>query len=158
MERRIPAIRVLFTGVALAALAVSGLAQSRAEPVRDPNPPAEQRLLPYPGQLPACADSFVFGEIASAFAHRESEYWGSSLAIVNFDRVSETGYRTNGPSFIPRRYCQGEAVFNDGQKRRVVYNIGEALGFIGVGYGVTWCVEGLDRDHAFSPKCRAAGP
>lgn len=125
---------------------------------REHDPPAEWRTPPYTGALPPCADPGVLSEIASTFAWRESQYWDSGLVIAGFESASETGYRTTGLSYIPRRYCRAEALFNDGVRRHVVYNIGEALGFIGLGSGVTWCVVGLDRNHAFSPNCRAAGP
>lgn len=145
---------------ALAAVfAASGaVAGQVAGPVPDQNPPAEQRVLPYQGQAPACADFGILGEIAQDFASRERNYWDSRLELVRFETVSESGFRSNGPSYIPKRYCRGDALFSDGVVRHVEYNIGEALGFIGVGSGVTWCVVGLDRNHAFSPNCRAAGP
>lgn len=129
-----------------------------ANPARGYNPPAEQRIIPYSGALPSCADPSVLAEIATRFASRERDYWSSGLALDAFERVWETGYRPTGPSYIPRRYCKAEALFNDGARRRVVYHVGEALGFIGLGDGVTWCVVGLDRNHSFSPDCRAAGP
>lgn len=121
-------------------------------------PPAENRYPPYTGVLPLCSDPSVLADITWYFAKRETEYWNSSLAIAGFEAPQEFGYRTDGQSYIPRRYCKADAVLNDGSRHKVVYNIGEALGFIGVGSGVTWCVEGLDRNHAFSPNCRAAGP
>jgi hypothetical protein len=122
------------------------------------NPPAEARIWRYTGVPLECADPAVLGEIAASFAGREQEYWASGLALANFERAWETGFRSNGPSYVPRRYCSADAIFNDGARRRVVYNVGEALGFIGLGDGVTWCVVGLDRNRAFGPKCRAAGP
>lgn len=125
---------------------------------RDHDPPAEYRYPSYTGVIPPCSDSGVLGEITNTFGWRELQYWDSNLVIVGFDSTAESGYRTTGASFIPRRYCEAQALFNDGKRRRVVYNIGEALGFIGIGPGVTWCVVGLDRNHAFSPNCRAAGP
>lgn len=145
-----------FLRFALSILAL-GVGAAAAAPLED-EPPAEYRYPPYTGVLPLCSDPFVLTEIASTFAAREAEYWNSGLAILGFESASEYGYRTAGLSYIPRRYCQGEALFNDGVRRRVVYNIGENLGFIGFGSGITWCVVGLDRNHAFSPNCRAAGP
>jgi hypothetical protein len=120
--------------------------------------PAEDRYPPYTGVLPLCSDPDVLQDVSWSFAKRESEFWNSGLTIVGFEGTQEFGYRSNGLSYIPRRYCRAEAVFSDGARRKVVYNVGEALGFIGVGSGVTWCVEGLDRNHAFSPNCKAAGP
>jgi hypothetical protein len=124
----------------------------------DDNPPAEAQMIPYSGEVPSCADPFVLATISGKFNGRESEYWGSGLTLDSFLDVSETAFRPHGPSYIPRRYCKARAGFNDGVARNVTFNIGEQLGFIGIGYGVTWCVQGLDRNHAFSPNCRAAGP
>jgi hypothetical protein len=147
--RRMGLVMILGAFVGFPALAAGG---------RDQNPPAEARIIPYSGVLPACGDPFVLADITRDFVDRESEYWRSGLAILAFDEIRETGYRTNGASYIPRRYCSAKADFNDGQRRRVGYEIGEQTGFIGLGHGVTWCVVGLDRNHAFSPDCRAAGP
>jgi hypothetical protein len=150
------AIRRFIFGFVTSALAL-GAAAALAAP-REHDPPAEYRFPPYTGVLPLCSDPGVLTEITSSFADREAEYWGSGLVIAGFESASEFGYRTDGLSYIPRRFCRAEALFNDGKRRRIVYNVGEALGFIGIGSGVTWCVEGLDRNHAFSPNCRAAGP
>jgi len=40
----------------------------------------------------------------------------------------------------------------------VIYDIGEDLGMIGWGYGVEWCVVGLDRNHAYEPSCSVLKP
>ena len=147
--------------VAMAAFALTcALAPSAAakEPSLADTPPAEARMLPYTGVLPACDDGFALARIQRAFYDQESDYWQSGLAIESFGGVRETGLRVNGASYIPRRYCAARALFNDGRERAVVYELGEDLGFLGMGFGVTWCVVGLDRDHAFSPNCKAAGP
>jgi hypothetical protein len=122
------------------------------------DPPAEARFLPFSGALPACNDWAVVSEIANRFANREITYWNSGLALLSVDEIQETGYRTNGPTYIPRRYCAARGDFNDGLSRGVRYEIGAGLGFNGMGWGVTWCVVGLDRDHAYSPHCKMAGP
>lgn len=128
-----------------------------AGPSLKDTPPAEARMAPYSGVLPDCGDPGALERIRGAFLDRESDYWNSGLAIVGFDRVRENGLRSNGLSYIPRRYCEARAMFNDGRERAVVYEIAEALGFIGFGDGVTWCVVGLDRNHAFGPHCKDAG-
>ena len=115
-------------------------------------------MLPYTGVLPPCDDDFALARIQRAFYDQESDYWQSGLAIESFGGVRETGLRVNGASYIPRRYCAARALFNDGRERAVVYELGEDLGFLGLSFGVTWCVAGLDRNHAFSPHCKAAGP
>jgi hypothetical protein len=136
-------------------VASAGAAQTLPPP---DDPPAETRLTPYSGELPACANELVLAEIARKFWDRERDYWNSALSLETFDAIRETGFRTRGLSFIPRRHCEATARFNDGHARRVIYTIGEDLGFIGLGWGVDWCVVGLDRAEAYSPACSAAGP
>lgn len=131
---------------------------SHAEEPASLNPTAEFRESPFSGKLQSCDDKGVLDEISNGFAHRETTYWASSLLIVDFDKVSEIGLRTNGLSNIPRRYCRAEGVFNDGKRRIVFYNIADSLGFIGAGSGITWCVQGTDRGHSFYQNCRGAGP
>jgi len=121
-------------------------------------PAAELRMSPFSGVLQACDDPAMLDQLAVDFANREREFWNSSLTITGITQIIETGYRLNGRSFIPRRYCQAQASFNDGRERHIVYSIGASTAFIGIGSGVLWCVQGLDRHHAFSPNCRAAGP
>ncbi len=158
MRRGNPGMGTVWARAAASALLALGAATAAAQPARERNPPAEFRILPYSGLTPDCADPIILARIVSDFAAREAWYWNSPLAIVSFEGVAEAGLRNNGLSYIPRRYCRGRALFNDGVGREVVYNIGEGLGFIGAGPGVTWCVVGLDPNHAFSPNCRAAGP
>jgi hypothetical protein len=151
------AARRISSCLIVGALTALGASAAPAGGFREHNPPAEDRYPPFRGELPPCNDPSVLSDIVTGFDSREAEFWGSGLALAEFEGVSEFGFRTNGLSYIPRRYCRAEAMFNDGKRRHVVFNIGEALGFLGRP-GVTWCVEGLDRNHAFSPNCRAAGP
>ncbi len=120
--------------------------------------PAEDRTIPYSGNLPACEDTWALQVITSAFNY--SRYWYSlqRLQLDHFEAVKEIGFRTNGPEFIPRRYCVGRAIFSDGRQREVKYNLIERGGFVGLGDGVEWCVVGEDPFHVYSPACRAAGP
>jgi hypothetical protein len=112
----------------------------------------------YDAVVPLCNDPGVFGFISSKFADKEGEYWNSNLAIVGFERVRETAFRPWGAQAIPRRFCHGVALVSDGRKRRVHYSIVETSGEIGAGWGVEWCVVGLDRNWAYSPACRVARP
>jgi len=59
---------------------------------------------------------------------------------------------------IPRRFCSGTAVINDGARHPLWYSIAEDTGMIGMSWGVNFCVDGLDRNDAYSPACRAAKP
>jgi hypothetical protein len=133
--------------------------EARAQPeLRRYAPPAEARIIPYSGLPPFCGDPSVLTQITFDFRDRERSYWASDLAIIAWAEVWETGYRDNGASYIPRRYCAALADFNDGQRRRVGYDLGEGLGFSGVGWGVEWCVVGLDRDFSFAPHCKMTQP
>ncbi|MGD0185147.1 MAG: hypothetical protein ABSC25_07830 [Roseiarcus sp.] len=120
--------------------------------------PAEQRYVPYSGELPACDDPGVLARISDRFAQKESEYWNSPLQIESYDRIQEIGFRANGLAYIPRRYCVARALDSDSRERTVVYDIEESLGMIGWGYGVEWCVVGLDRNLAYAPACSALRP
>lgn len=136
----------------LAAALVAGAAAAR------PLTPAEKRYSPYTGVVTHCDDPAVLARIQSRFAAKESEYWNSSLQIVDFRHIRQTGLRNWGMDHIPRRYCSGRVLLSDGRKRGVDYWIGEDLGIIGWGFGVEWCVHGLDRNLAYSPHCKMARP
>jgi hypothetical protein len=120
--------------------------------------PAERRYIPYSPELPACDDANVLERIRGHFHDREAEFWQTGLEIMNFDRISERGYRTLGEDYIPRRYCQAQVYMNDQALRQVSYSIGQDLGIIGMTYGVEWCVIGLDRHDAYSIACRMLQP
>ena len=150
--------RSLFHRTALVLLALA-LALSSGAATARPQTPAEQRYSPYAGNLPLCDFASVLDKITSRFADRESEYWQSGLSIVAFDKVAEIGLRSTGLDFIPRRYCIARATFNTGAISTVSYAIGEDLGWLGAwGWGVDWCVEGLDRNFAAAPGCKMKRP
>ena len=110
----------------------------------------------YDGLLPAC--EVALGKIASRFAQKESQYWNSSLQILDFERVREIAYRPWAAGTIPRRFCTATALVSDGRKHTVNYWIGEDTGMIGMTWGVEWCVVGLDRNWAYNPRCKMARP
>lgn len=139
----------------LAATLLAGLATGASA---RPLTPAEQRYEAYAGQIARCDDARVLGRIQSRFAAKESTYWKSSAEIVAFERVRQTGLRNWGMDHIPRRYCTGRVVLNDGRRRGVDFSVGEDLGIIGWGFGVEWCVHGFDRNLAYSPHCKMARP
>lgn len=110
----------------------------------------------YDGLLPGC--EAALGTIASRFAQKESQYWNSSLQILDFERVREIAYHPWAAGTIPRRFCSAVALVSDGRKHAVKYWIGEDTGMIGMTWGVEWCVVGLDRHWAYNPQCKMAGP
>lgn len=112
----------------------------------------------YDAIVPLCNDPGVFGYIRDRFSAKEGIYWNSDLTIVGFERVRETAWRPWAAQTIPRRYCSGVALVTDGKRHTIHYSVVETSGWIGVGWGVEWCVVGLDRNWAYNPACRAARP
>lgn len=110
----------------------------------------------YDGVLPPCETAL--GRISSRFENRESQFWNSNLKILGYERVRQIAYSPWARGTIPRRFCSATALVSDGRKHRVNYWIGEDTGMIGVGWGVEWCVVGLDRNLAYSPGCKMAQP
>ena len=110
----------------------------------------------YDGRVADCTKALP--TIATQFWEKESSFWNSPLKITGFANVHETAFRPWQSDNIPRRYCSGEAMMNDGKVRTVHFAIVEDGGFAGFGQGVEWCVVGLDRNWAYNPSCRAAKP
>ena len=129
-------------------------------------PPAEERYIPYSGNLPPCDVPWALQTIAWRFMQTRAEFWHSDLQILTYDRIREIGYRSNGLSYIPRRYCAARAFLNDCDPRvnprckgrMVIYAIGEKTNMIGWNDGVLWCVVGLDPSLAYAPNCQALRP
>jgi len=167
-------MRRLFALIVMAVAGLSPLSSAHAQ--NRPQVPAERRFLPWTGEVPACDSPWVQGRIQSRFYEAESEFWGSGLQFTGFDRFREIGFRSNGADYIPRRYCTARGHLTDGKIRQVTYWIGEDLGFAGGDFmgglfalfddrtsiinnwGVTFCVEGLDRSYAYGRGCEAARP
>ncbi|HUO54561.1 MAG TPA: hypothetical protein VMU18_07465 [Rhodoblastus sp.] len=145
-------MRSAILGTAFLALCAGAVA---ARPLK----PAEQFFsLPYDGRMPPCDDGVSLYEISQRFASAEAFSFNSPLRITGFAEIRETGFRPNGPDFVPRRYCAARAMFNDNRERVIRYFIIERGGFMGFNRGVQWCVVGLDRYRAFAPNCELAEP
>ena len=80
------------------------------------------------------------------------------MRIVGVENIHETAWLPWAAQSIPRRFCSGMAVINDGARHALHYSIAEDTDLIGGGWGVNFCVDGLDRNDAYSPNCRAAKP
>ncbi|MDB5512912.1 MAG: hypothetical protein JWR08_2395 [Enterovirga sp.] len=120
--------------------------------------PAEKRVIPSVADLPGCADPAVLDRVSGSFADKEAGFWNSSLTIVAYDHVRPLAWRPWGLDFLPRRFCTATATVSDGMRRRVDYSVREDMDLFGKGWGVEFCVTGLDRNLAFSPACRMARP
>jgi hypothetical protein len=110
----------------------------------------------YDGQIKPC--EAALSTISSQFAEKEHDYWNSSLTITGYGRIHEIAFRPWQSDNMPRRYCGGDVILSDGQTHAVYYSLIEDGGFAGYGQGVEWCVTGLDRNWAYKPACRSAGP
>lgn len=108
--------------------------------------------------VPACDSGVARGQIIADFASKEARFWNSRLQIVGIEDIRQTAVLPWAAQSIPRRFCKGVALINDGLKRPIYYSIGEDTGDIGAVTGVEFCVVGLDRNFAFGPACRAARP
>jgi hypothetical protein len=121
--------------------------------------PAERWTEPYSATgVPPCEAPQVIDRIRSRFADTESSYWKSNLQIASVDNIRTIGFRSWGLDFIPRRFCTGTVTTSDGVRRELSYVVAEDTGIIGWGWGVRWCVVGLDRELAYAPACKMARP
>ncbi|MDB5591234.1 hypothetical protein [Enterovirga sp.] len=120
--------------------------------------PAEKRVIPYVAELPLCGDPSVLAEISTRFAEKEAQFWNSALTIVEYSRIKPLAWRPWGLDTIPRRFCTATALVSSGRRHRIDYSVREDLNFISAGWGVEWCVTGLDRNLAYAPACRMARP
>jgi hypothetical protein len=112
----------------------------------------------FDSQIPGCDNSWALGTIQHRFATKEGRFWNSALRIESFDQIKEVAFRPWADGTIPRRFCTGRALISDGVWRTVRYSIIEDGGMIGASWGVNWCVVGVDRNWAYNPACKAAGP
>jgi hypothetical protein len=112
----------------------------------------------YSRDMPACDYPGALDRIIADFRTKEFGFWNSELRIVGVEDIREIATMPWAAQAIPRRFCSGTAVINDGAKHPIYYSIGEDTGIIGMDYGVNFCVAGLDRDWAYNPACRSARP
>jgi hypothetical protein len=110
----------------------------------------------YDGQLSGCEAALP--AITAQFRDKEGTFWNSALQITGYSRIHEIAFRPWQSDNIPRRYCSGDVLLNDGKVRTVNYSIIEDGGFASHDQGVEWCVTGLDRNWAYNPGCRLARP
>jgi len=113
----------------------------------------------YERDLPACDHHAALDRIIANFHTKEIRFWNSDLRIVGIEDIKETAALPWAAQSIPRRYCSGIAVINDGARRPLFYSIAEDTGMIGQSWGINFCVDGLDRNSAYGGgDCRAAKP
>lgn len=134
---------------ALACLFVSGLSIA---PVRAGL--LEPILLPALQSFPTCDEPRVLKTIVKKFNWAESHTWQRGFQLDAIERVREGTVIANENTLIPRRYCRGHALLSNGKHPTVYYLIEGGQGFAGTGYGVTFCVGGLDPWRTNDGSCR----
>ena len=112
----------------------------------------------YTRDMPACDYPAALDRIIANFRTKEFGFWNSNLRILGVENIKETAVMPWAAQSIPRRFCSGTAVISDGERHPMYYSIAEDTGMIGMDWGVNFCVEGLDRNWAYNPACRAARP
>jgi hypothetical protein len=112
----------------------------------------------YDQVLPPCDYRAALDRIIGDFQIKEARFWNSRLQIVGIENIQQTALLPWAAQSIPRRFCSGTAVINDGARHAIFYTIAEDTGIIGIDWGVNFCVVGLDRNLAYGPACRAARP
>jgi hypothetical protein len=112
----------------------------------------------YDRPLPSCENRAALDRVIGDFQIKEARFWNSRLQIVGIENIQETAIMPWAAQSIPRRFCAGTAVINDGARHAIYYSIAEDTGMIGIDFGVNFCVVGLDRNLAYGPACRAARP
>ncbi|MGD0316192.1 MAG: hypothetical protein ABSB37_09620 [Xanthobacteraceae bacterium] len=112
----------------------------------------------YDRAMPGCDYPPALDRIIGNFHSKEARFWNSELQIVGIENIRETAELPWAAQSIPRRFCSGTALINDGMRHRIYYSIAEDIGNIGLDWGVNFCVVGLDRNWAYGPACRAARP
>ena len=112
----------------------------------------------YDRVIPTCDYPPALDRIIGRFGTTEHRFWNSDLRIVGIEDIRENAVLPWAAQSIPRRFCSGTALINDGVRHPIYYSIGEDTGLIGMEWGVNFCVVGLDRNGAYNPDCRAAKP
>jgi hypothetical protein len=112
----------------------------------------------YDRVMPGCDHPAALDRIIGDFHSKEARFWNSQLEIVGIENIRQTAVLPWAAQSIPRRFCSGTALINDGARHPIYYSIDEDTGMIGLAWGINFCVVGLDRNWAYGPACRAARP
>jgi hypothetical protein len=112
----------------------------------------------YSRDMPTCDYAPALNRLIADFHTKEARFWNSELQIVGIENIRQSAYLPWAAQSIPRRFCSGTALINDGRRHRIYYSIASGTGMIGASWGVNFCVVGFDRGWAYGPDCRAAKP
>lgn len=105
--------------------------------------------------FPACSSEKVTERILKRFNKTEGIYWEHRGLVLNAVTNPHLHNDNAFPaSTINRRYCHGDAVFENGKKRRIHFLIEEGAGFAGYTWNVEYCIHGLDPWKYYDGYCR----
>jgi hypothetical protein len=105
-------------------------------------------------RIPVCTDGDMLARVVEQFNETENTYWNGRQRMTGIVHARGQGLHPRRDGKIARRWCGGTATFADGRQRRVVIELAADAGFVGVGYGLAFCVVGLPRSWTFQPACR----
>lgn len=109
--------------------------------------------------FPECDADAVLNQIASRFRFSEDRTWNRGFLIEDITSIKSLRQTTaQRPERVSRRYCQAEAQFSNGRSGKLHYLIEEGAGFVGAGYGVSYCIDGLDPWRVRDGFCRTVRP
>lgn len=105
-------------------------------------------------RIPLCADPGLAGRVVNQFNDVERTYWNGQHTLVSLAGMFENGFHPARDDKVARRWCRGIALFADGAQRQIVLELSADTGFVGIGYGLAYCIQGLDRHWTYAPNCR----
>lgn len=108
--------------------------------------------------IPPCSAEEVQAKVVDAFNETETRFWGGHIEMTGVIGLTERGSLPRGDDKLARRWCQGTAVFRDGERRRIVLELLPNIETLGLRYALSYCIEGLDREWAYQPNCRVLAP
>ena len=106
-------------------------------------------------KFPSCKSEKVLKKLVKRFNKTEKTYWEKrGLVLSGIRQPHQHSVNPFPDSPINRRYCHGDAQFENGRTRRVHYLIEEGAGFAGFGWNVEYCIHGLDPWRYYDGACR----
>ena len=74
----------------------------------------------YDRVMPPCDYHRALDRIIDDFHTKEARFWNSKLEIVGIENIRETAVLPWAAQSVPRRFCSGTAVINDGRGTRSI--------------------------------------
>ncbi len=109
-------------------------------------------------RLPVCDEPGVISKVVEKFTYYDTHVIGSGLAVANIGDIRETRMDVDGPSLVPRRYCDAIAYLSDGRRSEVVYLIEFQGGFASIHWNVQSCLPGFDPYRVYGAWCHSIRP